>query len=154
METITANYLATNNSLLKHIPWTRSRTAMKQWKQLWRIMAHQTQWYTMAHKNRSYQAKKFNPNLENTASMGIHQKGNVKTKNHHKALFENCARNGIERCLENTPKTTMELRIPIPCQDHAIDSQPCWETIRTNFTWVNNRINTKHLRVPRFWMVW
>ena len=101
METITAKYLATNNSSFKHIPWKRSRTAIKHWKTLWRIRALQTQWYTMAHKKRSDQAQNSNPTWESTASMVIHQKGNIPTKIQQKALFGNCAKNGIEKCLEH-----------------------------------------------------
>ena len=46
--------------------------------------------------------KKSKPTWENTASMGIHQKGNVPTKTQKKALFGNCTRNSIEKCLEHT----------------------------------------------------
>ena len=40
------------------------------------------------------------------------------------------------------------------CQDYTIESQPCSDTAGTNFTWGNDRRNTRHLRVTRFCMVW
>ena len=53
-------------------------------------------------KNRLDQAQNSKPNLENTASMGIHQKWKFPTKTQQKALFGNCAKNGIEKCVEHT----------------------------------------------------
>ena len=56
----------------------------------------------MAHKNRSDQVHNSSLTFENTESMGIHQKGIISTKIQKKALFWNCARNGIDKCLEHT----------------------------------------------------
>ena len=50
-------------------------------------------------------------------------------------------------------ETTMDIRVPIYCQDYAVDGQPFWETAGTKFTLVNDRRNTRHIRVPRFCMV-
>ena len=36
--------------------------------------------------------------------MGIHQKGNVTTKTKQKALFRNCTKNGINKCLKYCPR--------------------------------------------------
>ena len=47
MENIIAKYLATNNSLLKHTPWKRSRTIVKHWKfceVLWRARLNDIRW--------------------------------------------------------------------------------------------------------------
>ena len=76
------------------LPWSTGQVCEGFWRQ--------TQWYTMAHKNRSDQVQNSKPAWENMASMGIHQKGNVLTKTQQKALFGNCARNCIKKIFKHT----------------------------------------------------